>query len=158
MTELVGPLASTGYWVKQAALSWQRELDGALRDLDLTSTQFSVLAGASWLSRGGHHPVQQEIADFAGADRMMTSKLLQLLESRGLVERRPDADDARVRRIEPTAAGRALVLEASARARRVDQRLFDDDTSVRDLLYARFGPAGPLPARAAAPAEWSGND
>ena len=52
MTELVGPLASTGYWVKQAALSWQRELDAALRDLDLTSTQFSVLAGASWLSRG----------------------------------------------------------------------------------------------------------
>lgn len=142
MTELVGPLASTGYWVKQAALSWQRELDAALRDLDLTSTQFSVLAGAGWLSRSGHHPVQQEIADFAGADRMMTSKLLQLFESRGLVERRLDADDARVRRIEPTAAGRALVLEASARARRVDQRLFDDDTSVRDLLYARFGPAG----------------
>ena len=88
---------------------------------------------------------------------MMTSKLLQLLESRGLVERRPDADDARVRRIEPTAAGRAR-----ARGRRsgprVDQRLFDDDTSVRDLLYARFGPAGHLPARAAAPAEWSRND
>jgi DNA-binding MarR family transcriptional regulator len=144
LTDLRGPLASTGYWLKLAALAWQRELDQALRPLELTTTQFSVLAGAAWLGRDGSTPTQQQIADFAGADRMMTSKILQALEVRQLVRRAPDPSDARVRHVELTESGRAMITESTALAREVDQRLFGTDATLRGLLVGRFGHLGGL--------------
>jgi len=140
MTELRGPLASTGYWLKLAALAYQRELDADLRPLGLTTTQFSVLAGVSWLGRGGDDPpTQQEIADFAGIDRMMTSKILAVLGRRKLVQRRKRGNDGRVRCVVLTDKGRATVAEAVVVARRVDHRLFGEDQALRDLLLAKFG-------------------
>ena len=134
MSRAVGPLASTGYWVKQVAMAWQRDLDRSLRDLHLTATQFSILAGVSWLSRSGGPPGQQEVADFSGADRMMTSKVLAGLEQRGLVTRASDPADARVRRLALTPTGQELVTEATARARRVDAAFFGDETDLRERL------------------------
>jgi DNA-binding MarR family transcriptional regulator len=136
---LRGPLASTGFWLKIGAQAWQRDLDAALRDLDLTTAQFSALAGVTWLTRSGRAPTQQEVADFTGADRMMTSRLLTLLEDRALVERQPDPNDARVRRVHATDRGRDLVRQSSARARAIDQAWFGDDITLRDQLIARFG-------------------
>ncbi len=135
----VGPIASTGFWLKITAQAWQRELDRALRDLDLTTAQFSVLAAAGWLARKGQPPTQQQVSDFSGTDRMLTSKLLAGLEARGLLERTPDADDARARRVQVTPAGGTLVKDSTARARRVDSNLFGQDTSIRETLRARFG-------------------
>lgn len=134
----VGPIASTGFWLKVAAQAWQRELDRELRDLDLTTAQFSVLATVSWLGRRGP-PTQQQVADFSGADRMLTSKLLTGLEARGLVDRVVDPDDARVRRIHATPAGRNLVTSSTARARHVDSVLFGEDTALRETLRTKFG-------------------
>jgi len=137
VSELKGPLASTGYWLKVAALAYLRELDAALRPFGLTNAQFAVLAGASWLAKDGTPPAQQQVADFAGSDRMMTSKLLQGLEKRKLVKRVASTADARVRHIELTPAGRALVTSSTAAAREVDRRLFRADMTLRDLLMTR---------------------
>jgi DNA-binding MarR family transcriptional regulator len=41
------------------------------------------------LEHVGEPPTQQAVADHAGADRMMTSKVVRSLEQRGLVTRRP---------------------------------------------------------------------
>jgi len=141
VSDLRGPLASTGYWLKLAALAYQRELDAALRPLDLTTTQFSVLAGVSWLDRGDP-PTQQEVADFAGIDRMMTSRILQLLDRRGLVRRSGRAGDARVRCLTLTAEGRVCIHEAVALAQAVDRRLFGADMTLRNILIAGFGHLG----------------
>jgi DNA-binding MarR family transcriptional regulator len=139
MSELRGPLASTGYWLKLVALFYQRELDATLRPFDLTTTQFSVLAGVSWLGRHGASPTQQQVADFAGIDRMMTSKIVALLARRRLIRRTPRAGDARVRCLELTERGRERGAESVAGARAVDRRLFGEDSALRDLLLARFG-------------------
>lgn len=141
MTEPVGPLASTGYWLKLAALAWQRELEAELRPLGLTSAQFSVLAGVSWLNREAGPPTQQQVADFAGADRMMTSKILHRLQGRGLVRRSGDPADARVWRLELTASGRTLVTRSTEIARAVDRRLFGADVSLRNRLMRQFDTA-----------------
>jgi DNA-binding MarR family transcriptional regulator len=138
MSELSGPLASTGYWLKLVALAYQRELDTALRPLHLTTTQFSVLAGVSWLARGDGPPTQQQVANFAGIDRMMTSKIVGVLTRRKLIRRSQRPDDARVRCLELTNIGRTRVRESVARARQVDRRLFGDDPALRDLLLGRF--------------------
>ena len=42
-------MLSAGFWLHHAALTWRAELDGRLRPLGLSPTQFIVLAAAGWL-------------------------------------------------------------------------------------------------------------
>ena len=75
---------SPGFWLHHAALAWRQVFDRRLRPLNLTPTQFML-----WRPPGGwlrlRPPTQQEVADHAGTDRMMTFKVLQTLMDRGLV-------------------------------------------------------------------------
>jgi DNA-binding MarR family transcriptional regulator len=132
----IGPLASPGFWLHRAALAYLRELDARLRPLDLTHTQFSVLAASSWLSREGEPPTQQQAAEFAGIDRMMTSKVVQTLQVSGLVERVTDAGDARLRRIRPTGRGRDVLRQATRAAQDVDASFFGSDPVLLASLAA----------------------
>lgn len=143
MTGPVGPLASPGFWLQRAAQAYLRELDTRLRPLELTHTQFQLLAAASWLGRDGTGPTQQQVADFAGADRMMTSKVLAGLEARGLLVRAADATDARIRRVTATEPARALLREATRIARAVDAALLGGDADLRDRLAAIAGATAP---------------
>jgi DNA-binding MarR family transcriptional regulator len=119
-----GPLLSPGFWLHHAALAWRAELDARLRPLNLTPTQFMVLAAAGWLEHVAGPPTQQEIADQAGADRMMTSRVVRTLEDAGLLVRRAHETDGRGLRVALTAAGRDLVQRAAAIARAVDAHFF----------------------------------
>lgn len=123
-----GPLASPGFWLHQAALAWLHELDTRLRPLQLTHTQFTLLAAVSFLGKTlDVVPTQQQVADFAGSDRMMASKVLRVLVERGLVTRSSDPTDARILRLSSTAAGDELVRQAAMAARDVDHLFFGDD-------------------------------
>lgn len=122
-----GPLLSPGFWLQQAALSWRAELDTRLRPLGLTPTQFIVLASVSWLEHLSGPPTQQEVAEQAGADRMMTSKLARTLEQRGLLVRQAHEADARALRLALTPTGRTTVNHGTRAARDVDALLFGDD-------------------------------
>ena len=124
MTEPRGPLASPGYWLHHAALAWRRELGTRLKPLALTPTRFDVLAALSHLSKTETAPSQQAIADFAGIDRMMTSKIAVALEAEGLLTRTADAGDARTNRLALTPTGVELVDRATAIARAFDGELF----------------------------------
>ena len=139
MTGPAGPLASPGFWLQRAAQAYLRELDSRLRPLELTHTQFQLLAAASWLGRDGDQPTQQQVADFAGADRMMTSKVLAALEGRRLLVRSLDEQDARVRRVAVTDSARDLVRQATRIARDVDAALMGTDATLRDRLAAIAG-------------------
>jgi DNA-binding MarR family transcriptional regulator len=138
-----GPLASPGYWLHQAALSWRVELDNALAELGLTHTRFILLATVGWLTTTGDGPPgQQEVATAAGTDRQMTSRLVRTLEGKGLVTRLPHEADARSFRLELTETGRALARQAIAVAQDVDARFFGahaDDLrdSLRDMAVKR---------------------
>ncbi|MFI1918860.1 MarR family winged helix-turn-helix transcriptional regulator [Nocardia sp. NPDC020380] len=125
-----GPLMSPGFWLHHAALEWRATLERNLRPLGLTPTQFNLLASAGWLSRQGELPTQQQVADMSGSDRMMASKVLRVLEERGLLARRADAGDARVLRIELSAAGRELVSKGVQTAVDTDQQMFGADAEL----------------------------
>ncbi|MRH87260.1 MarR family transcriptional regulator [Nocardia sp. SYP-A9097] len=121
-----GPLMSPGFWLHHAALEWRATMERNLRPLGLTPTQFNLLASAGWLGRDGELPTQQQVADMSGADRMMGSKVIRVLEERGLLIRQPDPADARVLRIEITAAGRELARKGVRTAVDTDQQIFGD--------------------------------
>lgn len=131
-----GPLSSPGFWLHHAALTWRAGLDARLRPLGLTPTQFMVLASAGWLERNSVPPTQQEVAEHAGADRMMTSKIVRGLDERGLLLRQPDPDDARVLRVQLTPAGRELTKQAIGVATELDVQFFGKDPrTLRSTLH-----------------------
>lgn len=140
---MTGPLDSPGFWLHQAALAWAADLGARLAPLDLTPTQFTLLAATNWLGKDG--PVnQQAVADFAGSDRMMASRVLRSLESRGLVVRLPDPASRRSLLLRTTAEGSSLVHRAVAAAAEADARMFGDDRSnwrerLRPLAVRRSG-------------------
>jgi DNA-binding MarR family transcriptional regulator len=113
-----------GFWLHQAALTWRAQLDVRLRPLGLTPTQFLLLSSADRLERRAGPATQQEVAQQAGADRMMTSKVLRLLEKRGLLSRTAHESDARSVRVALSMDGRALAERAAAIAREFDDAFF----------------------------------
>jgi DNA-binding MarR family transcriptional regulator len=127
---------SPGFWLHHAALAWKQLFDRRLRPLDLTPTQFMLLSSVGWLAAtSAQPPTQQEAADHAGADRMMTSKVLQTLTERGLVTKEPDPSDARVKRLRLTEQGRAVVRTGIRIAVDLDEELFGPSADgLRDNL------------------------
>ncbi|MEV8613932.1 MarR family transcriptional regulator [Amycolatopsis sp. NPDC051373] len=119
-----GATSGAGFWLHQAALVWRAALDVRLRPLGLTPTQFLLLSAAARLERTAGPATQQEVAEHAGADRMMTSKVLRALEVRGLLTRTAHERDARAVRVSLTRAGRDLAAEAAAIATEFDSAFF----------------------------------
>ncbi|NUR98895.1 MAG: MarR family transcriptional regulator [Kribbellaceae bacterium] len=130
-----GPPASPGFWLHHAALRWRAELDRRLREVGLTPTQFLLLASTGWVEHTQGAPTQQQVAQTAGADRMMTSKVVKNLEDAGLLRRTPDPSDARAYRLQLTPAGRRTARKAIAIAAELDKELFGDNpAALRDML------------------------
>jgi len=116
-----------GFLLWHTTLAWQRAVAEALKPLGLTHVQFVLLAGTRWLdAQGGGRPSQRELADHAGTDVMMTSQVVRTLEQRGLLDRLPDPNDARVRRLRCTPAGSRLAKRAVAVVEKVDLEFFGD--------------------------------
>jgi DNA-binding MarR family transcriptional regulator len=118
------PGESPGFLLWHATLRWQRAIADALAPLDLTHVQFVLLACAWWLNHQGDHPSQVELATFAGTDVKMTSQVVRSLERKGLVERRPDASDARALRLHVTPRGARLAPRAIDVVESVDATFF----------------------------------
>ncbi len=94
--------------VQQAARALARRFDDALRPLELTHGQFSILMSLN-------RPVPPKMGDVAqllSMDRTTLTAALKLLERRALVVTKPDDDDRRSRRVALTGAGHALLLKA----------------------------------------------
>jgi MarR family transcriptional regulator, lower aerobic nicotinate degradation pathway regulator len=78
-------------------------LSRAAADLDLSVTQLRLIGILRDRS-----PSMAALADFLRLDRSSVSGLIDRAEKRGLVERRPSADDARVTLVDLTTSGRDL--------------------------------------------------
>ncbi|HEV2027958.1 MAG TPA: MarR family transcriptional regulator [Candidatus Dormibacteraeota bacterium] len=137
-TPSLGPDESPGFLLWRVTLRWQRAMVGALRPLGLTHVQFVLLASAWWLTRvAGEKPSQRRLAEHAATDPMMTSQVLRVLESRGLVTREADPNDSRALRLAVTERGARLAQEAVRVVEAADAEFFataGDRGSVLRLL------------------------
>jgi len=99
--------------VQRASRAIGRRFDEAFRPLGLNNWQFSLL-----MTLNVPTPLtMSSLAERLAMDRTTTTGNLKPLERRGLVEVRRDEQDARVRRIVLTEAGRAVLAEAVDRWR-----------------------------------------
>ncbi|MHA4895750.1 MarR family winged helix-turn-helix transcriptional regulator [Pedobacter sp. PWIIR3] len=104
------PADSPGYLLGQVTMLWQRKQKKVLDPLDLTQTQFVLLAALGWLSKKSKSVTQIDIANQSNADRMMVSKVLRTLEDKGFITRKEHETDTRAKAIELTSSG-AVVLQ-----------------------------------------------
>jgi DNA-binding MarR family transcriptional regulator len=94
--------------VQRAARALARRFDDALRPLDLTNGQFSLL-----MSLNVPEPRSMgSAASLLAMDRTTLTAALKPLERRGLVKASVDRDDRRGRLLALTPAGRALLRKA----------------------------------------------
>ena len=100
------PLNDPGYMSHyldtQLKIGLQRAFNA--KGFKFTAVQFGVLS-VLWQRDGIH---QSELARKAGKDRHNMTRLLQLLEKRGHIERKPDSIDKRRYNIFLTKSGRSL--------------------------------------------------
>jgi len=94
--------------VQRAARALARKFDEALRPLDLTNGQFSLLMSLNRPEPPGMGPVAHLLA----MDRTTLTAALKPLEKRGLLETMTDSKDRRLRRMKLTPAGHALLAKA----------------------------------------------
>jgi DNA-binding MarR family transcriptional regulator len=106
------PNESPGYLLGQLTTLWQRKLKKVLDPLNLTQTQFVLLAALGWLSREIDNVTQVDIANQGNADRMMVSKVLRTLEIKKFISRQEHQTDTRAKEIRLTTEGAKVLQKA----------------------------------------------
>lgn len=135
------PEENSGYLLWQVTMQWQLNMNRALGKLGLTLTQFSLMAGLYWLNQKQQAVTQQQLADYANTDKMMTSKVLMVLEKKQLLERVKDPADSRAKQLKVTPQGTDLLREAYQIVKQVDDIFFKNvvkDKATFDNLLLRL--------------------
>ncbi len=125
-----------GFRLVTLARHWRRVIDRELARSGLTDASWAPLIH---LDEGGDDISQSELAERVGLDGSSLVRLIDLLEQRGLVERRVDPADRRARRILLTGPGRAEIAALRERLLRIETAMLAplDDTAL-DRLAADF--------------------
>lgn len=118
------PNDSPGYLLGQLTMLWQRKLKKVLDPLDLTQTQFVLLAALGWLSKKNKAVTQVDIANQSNADRMMVSKVLRTLEDKKFITRQEHKTDTRAKTIQLTTGGELVLQQAIIAVENADLDFF----------------------------------
>jgi DNA-binding MarR family transcriptional regulator len=86
--------------------------------------QYVMMRATDHLARQGQRPAQCGLAECLVTDRMMVSKVVRLLESKGLVVRCVHPDDPRANHVALTDAGHRTLAEAIEVAQTEQSRFF----------------------------------
>lgn len=97
----------------------RREFGRRIRDLDLTRSQWWVMVHL--IRFDGYN--QTRLAEELEIGKVALGGLLDRLEARGWIERRPDPVDRRAKRVFLTESGRPLIVEMQDRARDVHRQM-----------------------------------
>ena len=106
-----------GYLLKHAHHALEQRTDAALADMGLTARDL----GALRVIAGSEARSQQEVAAVLGVDRTSMVALLDALERRGIVTRKPSERDRRRNEVELTQDGRNLFQRAEQRSTQAEQ-------------------------------------
>ena len=118
------PNESPGYLLGQVTMLWQRKLKKVLDPLNLTQTQFVLLAALGWLSKKNNAVTQVDIANQSNTDRMMVSKVLRTLQDKNFISRQEHETDTRAKVIKLTNEGAKVLQKALTAVENADMNFF----------------------------------
>ncbi|GAA4374532.1 MarR family winged helix-turn-helix transcriptional regulator [Hymenobacter koreensis] len=122
-----GPDENPGFLLAQATAHWHRQLATVLTPLNLSPTQFLLLAAVQRLSQNEGAVTQAAVAQHARTDKMTTSKTVRALEEKGMLMRPAHEQDARARSLTLTPVGLKAVVRAAWAVEEFDQNFFGAD-------------------------------
>jgi DNA-binding MarR family transcriptional regulator len=111
----MGKPRSFGFLLTDAARLFRKRFEQEARHLDMTSAQLQIIGRL--LVQGGIS--QARLAMLLDMEPITVSRHVDRMEAAGLVERRPDPEDRRVRLLQVTEKGRALLPHMRAVAQKV---------------------------------------
>lgn len=120
------PEDNTGYLLWQTTMIWQRTMNRILDKIDLTHTQFVILASLGWLSKSQNGISQKDIAHNSNTDRMMVSKILRTLQKKDYIKRRENEKDTRSKLVSLTEKGIIKLQEALKKVEITDNEFFSE--------------------------------
>lgn len=106
------PEENLGYLLWQTTMSWQKQMNRALQQVNLTHTQFVIMASLAKLLKHSKQVTQKEIADYSNTDRMMVSKVLRTLQKNELILRKEHPTDTRAKCVFFTEKGKMVLKKA----------------------------------------------
>ena len=118
------PEESSGYILGQLTTLLQRKHKKVLDPLNLTQTQFVLLAALGWISRENDYVTQIDIANQGNADRMMVSKVLRTLQEKEFISRHEHPTDTRAKVIKLTDSGSIILQKALTAVEEADIDFF----------------------------------
>jgi DNA-binding MarR family transcriptional regulator len=104
------------------------------KEHDLTTAQYTALA----LIAEEPGMDQTRLMERSGLDRSSVTKCVERMETRGVISRKTDPADRRVRRLYPTPAGHALLKAVAAGARRSQMRILAPLGAKRARLFIQM--------------------
>jgi DNA-binding MarR family transcriptional regulator len=135
LPEPTGVQADLGWALGTVLRAYIRAADLALAGVPGGARGYRLLSSVARDCPGS----QLALAQLTGLDRTVVTYLLDDLVEAGLVERKPDATDRRMRRVIATAAGSERLARAEEQLRRVEDHLLaglptTDQEALRGLL------------------------
>ncbi|SDS89546.1 MarR family transcriptional regulator [Pseudomonas fuscovaginae UPB0736] len=110
-----------GMQLAQMSRGWRAELDRRLAGLGLSQARWLVLLH---LARFSEAPTQRELAQSVGVEGPTLARLLDSLETQGLVQRHAVVEDRRAKKIELCAPARPLIEQIETIATALRHELF----------------------------------
>lgn len=123
---------SIGLLFWKTSVLWQRKIKEVLQPLDLTHTQFVILAVVEELSETIDEITQKMISDFSMIDVMTVSSTIRLLEKKKYICRLASENDTRAYSISNTKIGNERLQEAVKRVEIIDNEFFFDEKQRRN--------------------------
>lgn len=134
LTNVHQPEDSVGFLLWRVAHRYQREIDRACAEVDLTHLQFVTLVMSAWLGREGEPVTQPALGEFSTIHPMQLSQVLKALEEKGLVARPRSEADSRAKRVEVTPSGIAVLARALPVVEAAQRRFFGDDVGASEEM------------------------
>ena len=125
---------SPGFLLWKVSNLHQRLQKKALESLDLTPSQFSILACYFFLCRKSGSVSQTELCQFAGIDKMLVSDLTQALLKKKLITRLRNKDDRRSFQISITPEGATLCNQALKVIEELDVKFFNRSGRQKEFI------------------------
>ncbi len=129
-----------GMQLAQLSRSWRAELDRRLAGLGLSQARWLVLLHLARFR--DELPTQRELAQSVGVEGPTLARLLDSLETQGLVRRQAVVEDRRAKKISLDDSARPLIEQIEAISTQLRKELFDgiDEEELRrcQLVHARI--------------------
>jgi DNA-binding MarR family transcriptional regulator len=101
-----------GFLMWQLGMLWQRKIKSGLDTIGITHAQFLLLASLDFVSTQKNIITQQDIARHCRIDKMMTSKILRILQKKGLLLRKKNKMDSRAKTLALSDSGIEVLTRA----------------------------------------------